>query len=134
MPLEDSGALLGASPELLLRKEGGRFYSLPLAGSARREADPQRDREVGERLMASAKDRHEHRIVTESMRDVLAGRSHHLNMPDSPQLLTTPTLWHLATPVEGEAASPDENALTLACLLHPTPALSGFPHRPRRKS
>ncbi|VFS16916.1 isochorismate synthase [Enterobacter cancerogenus] len=49
-------------------------------------------------------------------------------MPSSPQLITTPTLWHLATPIEGEARE-NENALTLACLLHPTPALSGFPHQ-----
>ncbi len=49
-------------------------------------------------------------------------------MPDARQLITTPTLWHLATPVEGEARE-NENALTLACLLHPTPALSGFPHQ-----
>ncbi|AWQ46064.1 TPA: isochorismate synthase [Serratia marcescens] len=126
VPLEQ-GALLGASPELLLRQDGGRFYSNPLAGSARREADPQRDREVGERLMASAKDRHEHRIVTESMRDVLAGRCRYLNVPQTPELLTTTTLWHLSTPIDGEAASSDENALSLACLLHPTPALCGMP-------
>ncbi|EJD1135174.1 chorismate-binding protein [Escherichia coli] len=42
--------------------------------------------------------------------------------------ITTPTLWHLATPFEGKA-NLQENALTLACLLHPTPALSGFPHQ-----
>lgn len=30
--------------------------------------------------------------------------------------------------MEGEARE-NENALTLACLLHPTPALSGFPHQ-----
>lgn len=61
------------------------------------------------------------------MKAILAPRSHHLSMPSSPQLITTPTLWHLATPVEGDARE-NENALTLACLLHPTPALSGFPH------
>lgn len=33
--------------------------------------------------MASAKDRHEHRIVTESMRDVLAGRCRYLNVPQT---------------------------------------------------
>ncbi|VEA05275.1 isochorismate synthase EntC [Salmonella enterica subsp. salamae] len=38
VPLADGGVLLGASPELLLRKEGERFSSLPLAGSARRQA------------------------------------------------------------------------------------------------
>lgn len=29
----------------------------------------------------------------------------------------------------GGEARENENALTLACLLHPTPALSGFPHQ-----
>ncbi|SQC38314.1 isochorismate synthase [Klebsiella pneumoniae] len=32
VPLSDGGVLLGASPELLLRKEGQHFSSLPLAG------------------------------------------------------------------------------------------------------
>ena len=45
-----------------------------------------------------------------------------------PQLITTPTLWHLATPVEGDARK-TKNALTLACLLHPTPALKRLPHQ-----
>ncbi|MCV2513908.1 isochorismate synthase, partial [Leclercia pneumoniae] len=127
VPLEDGGVLLGASPELLLRKEGSHFSSLPLAGSARRQPDDMLDREAGNKLLASQKDRHEHELVTQAMKSVLETRSHQLTMPASPQLITTPTLWHLATPVEGEARA-DENALTLACLLHPTPALSGFPH------
>ena len=39
VPLSDGGVLLSASPELLLRKEGQHFSSLPLAGSARRQPD-----------------------------------------------------------------------------------------------
>jgi hypothetical protein len=59
------------------------------------------------------------------MKNVLRDRSRELQLPSSPQLVTTPTLWHLGTPFEGKANA-QENALTLACLLHPTPALSGF--------
>jgi len=127
VPLPDGSVLLGASPELLLRKEGETFYSLPLAGSARRQPDDMLDREAGNKLLASEKDRHEHDLVTQAMRTQLSARSAKLTLPDSPQLITTPTLWHLATPIEGQALG-GENALTLACLLHPTPALSGFPH------
>lgn len=130
VPLADGGVLLGASPELLLRKDGERFSSIPLAGSARRQPDEVLDREAGNRLLASEKDRHEHELVTQAMKEVLRERSSELHVPSSPQLITTPTLWHLATPFEGKANS-QENALTLACLLHPTPALSGFPHQPR---
>ena len=133
----DSGALLerlllGASPELLLRKEGERFSSLPLAGSARRQPDDVLDREAGNRLLASQKDRHEHELVTQAMKQILRDRSTELQLPSSPQLITTPTLWHLGTPFEGKANA-GENALTLACLLHPTPALSGFPHQVAKK-
>lgn len=132
VPLPDGGVLLGASPELLLRKEGDRYSSLPLAGSARRQPDDLLDREAGNRLLASEKDRHEHELVTQSMRQTLAPRSVTLSLPETPQLITTPTLWHLATPIEGQA-KPEENALSLACLLHPTPALSGFPHQAAKR-
>ncbi len=43
-----------------------------------------------------------------------------------------PTLWHLATPIAGTALA-EENAMSLACLLHPTPALSGFPHQAAKR-
>ncbi len=130
--IPDGGVLLGASPELLLRKEGERFSSLPLAGSARRQPDDVLDREAGNRLLASQKDRHEHELVTQAMKQILRDRSTELQLPSSPQLITTPTLWHLGTPFEGKANA-GENALTLACLLHPTPALSGFPHQVAKK-
>ncbi|WP_411752637.1 isochorismate synthase [Serratia sp. (in: enterobacteria)] len=126
VPLAE-GALVGASPELLLRKFGDQFHSNPLAGSARRESDPQRDRAVSEQLLVSGKDRYEHQIVTEGMRQVLIGRCSHLNIPAIPELLSTTTLWHLSTPIDGEVADRAENALSLACLLHPTPALCGTP-------
>ncbi|STU61883.1 isochorismate synthase [Klebsiella pneumoniae subsp. ozaenae] len=128
----DSGVLLGASPELLLRKEGQHFSSLPLAGSARRQPDDVLDREAGNRLLASGKDRHEHELVTQAMKSVLGPRSSQLSLPESPQLITTPTLWHLATPIAGTALA-EENAMSLACLLHPTPALSGFPHQAAKR-
>ncbi|TQI81545.1 isochorismate synthase [Serratia fonticola] len=126
VPLEE-GALVGASPELLLRKYGNHFHSNPLAGSARRESDPQRDQDVSKQLLASSKDRYEHQIVTDGMRQVLTGRCSHLHIPATPELLSTSTLWHLSTPIDGEVAERAENALSLACLLHPTPALCGTP-------
>ncbi len=129
LPLPQGGALVGASPELMLRKQGRDFSSCPLAGSARRDTDSQRDREAGDSLMQSTKDRHEHKLVTDAMRATLQPRSRLLSVPDVPSLITTATLWHLATQIDGEALDERENALSLACLLHPTPALSGFPHQ-----
>lgn len=132
VPLADGSVLLGASPELLLRKKGNHFSSLPLAGSARRQSDYELDREVGNRLLISEKDCHEHHLVTQAMKMVLKDRSKNIQISDSPKLISTPTLWHLGTSFEGET-NPQENSLTLACLLHPTPALSGFPHQVAKK-
>ncbi|MXP50216.1 isochorismate synthase [Pantoea sp. Eser] len=129
LPLPEGGALVGASPELMIRKQGRDFSSCPLAGSARRDADPHRDQAAGESLMRSDKDRHEHKLVTDAMRNKLQPRSRMLSVPEVPSLIITATLWHLATLIEGEVLDPRENALSLACLLHPTPALSGFPHQ-----
>lgn len=126
VPLNE-GALVGASPELLLRKYGNQFYSTPLAGSACRFVDPQRDRQAGEQLLRSAKDNHEHQIVIEGISQALSSHSRYLHIPPMPELLSTTTLWHLATPINGEVADKTENALSLACLLHPTPALCGTP-------
>lgn len=126
--LPQGGSLLGASPELLMRMLDRCFYTHPLAGSARREKDSERDRAVGEQLMNSPKDRYEHQLVIDAVRECLRSHSSRLAIPAVPELLTTGALWHLGTVVEGEICGEAENVLSLACLLHPTPALSGFPH------
>ncbi|MFC0139197.1 isochorismate synthase [Erwinia mallotivora] len=134
LPLADGSTLLGASPELLLRKSAEHFSSLPLAGTARRDRhSPERDEATGRQLMQSQKDRHEHQLVTRAMQQLLQPRSTAFAIAQQPQLVSTPTLWHLATPIEGEVRSPQETALSLACLLHPTPALSGYPHAAARQ-
>lgn len=131
VPLPDGGELIGSSPELLLSKRGSSFISQPLAGSAKR--NPEHDQEVAQKLFESAKDRHEHKLVVDSVKKTLSPRCDKLDVPEAPSCITTPTLWHLATTVSGSVAEPErENSLSLACLLHPTPALSGFPHKTAR--
>lgn len=127
VPLSSGAALLGASPELLLRKAGTDFWSCPLAGSARRYPEAAADQQSGQTLMNSEKDRHEHRLVTDAMRNTLQPVSETLSVPSVPELVTTGTLWHLATRIHGTVSHRQQNALELAALLHPTPALSGFP-------
>lgn len=126
LPLPCGGELIGASPELLLLKRGNRFLSNPLAGSARREVDAAADARTAELLLASVKDRHEHRLVIEQMRRQLAPLCRLLQVPAEPELLQTARLWHLSSRIEGELQTP-LSALELACQLHPTPALCGYP-------
>ena len=46
------GAFVGASPELLVRREGARAQTVALAGTTRRSADPAVDDLLGEQLLA----------------------------------------------------------------------------------
>ncbi|MGH8084917.1 MAG: isochorismate synthase [Lysobacter sp.] len=120
-------ALVGASPELLLSRRGGTVRSNPLAGSIARAADPDEDRRRAAALLASAKDRHEHALVVAAVRSGLAPYCCTLDVPASPSLLATPTMWHLSTPIRGELSDPAVGSLQLALALHPTPAVCGHP-------
>lgn len=124
--LPDGGILIGASPELLLRKNGQSLETNPLAGSARRHADPAADEHAAQRLLDSTKDQHEHRLVISDMERQLRPLCRELHIPETPSLMATAKLWHLSTRIEGELTNPI-SALHLACQLHPTPALCGFP-------
>ncbi|MGQ4274382.1 isochorismate synthase [Terrihabitans sp. B22-R8] len=119
--------LVGATPELLVSKTGTRVASHPLAGSAKRLADPVRDEDAARALLACEKDRREHAAMIEAIADVLAPYCRSLCVPETPRLLATKTLWHLATRIEGELRDPDISSLDLAAALHPTPAVCGMP-------
>ena len=54
---------MGASPELLVRRDGARAQTVALAGTTRRSADPAVDDHLGEQLRQSPKNRDEQAIV-----------------------------------------------------------------------
>ncbi|MBB5917431.1 isochorismate synthase [Nocardia transvalensis] len=118
--------LIGASPELVIRKTGPEVVTNPLAGSASRSADPAEDRRRARALRRSAKDLHEHRIVIEAVADALRPYCAELRVPE-PELVRTRTMWHLSTPIQGTLADPGVSSLELAAALHPTPAVCGTP-------
>ncbi|MBM9459611.1 isochorismate synthase [Nocardioides sp. zg-536] len=125
----DGPILVGASPELLVRREGRTITCTPLAGSVPRVADPAEDRRRGEGLRTSAKDLAEHAFVVEAIVHALKGVCEEIEYPASPELMSTDTIWHLATPIRARLTpgSPGPSALRLAQLLHPTPAVGGVP-------
>ena len=127
LPLGQGRRLLGASPELLLRVSGGEVFTHPLAGSARRASEPAQDEAVARELLASRKDQHEHKLVIDEIRRVLTPNCRELAIPQKPTLMSTDTLWHLGTPIAGQLHGSDASVLSLACQLHPTPALCGYP-------
>jgi isochorismate synthase len=126
--------LVGASPELLLRRRGRLIEATPLAGSSQRFGDAGRDRASADRLFDSDKDREEHAVVVEDVRHVLDSFCEDLVHPHEPELLGTANVWHLATPFRGRLHDPSVTALELVAALHPTPAVCGSPRETAREA
>ncbi|EEI79147.1 Isochorismate synthase [Corynebacterium striatum] len=127
-PAGRPGAMLvGASPEVLVKKQGSTVTAFPLAGSAPRQADKARDHLAGQDLLRSAKDLHEHAFVVDHLRRILSPLCTTLDAPTTPELINTNEMWHLGTPIAGTLKEPALTALELAMLVHPTPAICGTP-------
>ena len=119
------GTLVGATPELLVRRTGPSVESLVLAGSARRGEDEAMDREIGAELLESAKDNREHRFSVDSVTEILDGMCDGISS-EGPFLLKLANVQHIATRVTGTTAG-DRSALQIAGSLHPTAAVCGVP-------
>jgi salicylate biosynthesis isochorismate synthase/menaquinone-specific isochorismate synthase len=119
-------AFVGASPELLIRVDGLRASTIALAGSTGRSADAALDEHLGERLLASAKDRHEHALVATGIERVLGEHALWVTRAPEPQVIRIANIQHLATPFRAQLAEPI-GAIELAGLLHPTPAVGAEP-------
>jgi isochorismate synthase len=118
--------LIAASPELLVRREGHRVSTLALAGSTRRSADPAVDAHLGEQLLRNESYREEHAIVARRIERTLRPYAVWVTAAPEPELVTIANIQHLATPIRAQLAAPLD-ALELAGLMHPTPAVGGEP-------
>jgi menaquinone-specific isochorismate synthase len=122
--------LLGATPELLLRRTGRRLSARVLAGTAPRGAGAE-DRRLAESLISSPKDRAEHALAVDSLVRALEPYCTTLDAPAEPDLLTLANVRHLASDVTGLQRSRGPRGsgglLELIGAVHPTAAVCGTP-------
>ena len=121
--------LVGATPELLVRRAGRQVSALVLGGTAPRGADPAQDETLGSELLASAKNTEEHAYAVASIRDALRPLCDVLDVQARPALLKLPNLQHLGTHVRGtltDSGTP-KSAFALAAAMHPPAAVCGTP-------
>ncbi len=118
--------LVGATPELLVRRDQGLVLSRVLAGTIRRTGDDARDLALAASLARSSKDLEEHEYAVRSVADALAPHCSSMNVPETPFVLHLSNVMHLATDVAGVAAD-HATSLALAASLHPTAAVGGMP-------
>jgi menaquinone-specific isochorismate synthase len=118
--------LVGATPELLVRRTGRKVSALVLAGTMPRGATVAEDAELAARLLGSAKDNEEHDYAVASLRDTITPLCQALRVAPRPELLRFANVQHLGTWVHGTLAT-DHSALALAAAVHPTAAVGGTP-------
>jgi menaquinone-specific isochorismate synthase len=123
-------AFVGATPELLVARDGRVVRSLPLAGSVRTSGETGPDEEAIAEMAASAKENFEHRVVVDAVATELSKHCSTLSVPRDPEVLRLRQISHLATSITGELRhDPPQgpSVLELAAWLHPTPAVGGAP-------
>ncbi len=123
--------LVGATPELLLRRAGDEVNSRVLAGTAwPRDGRPQH--QLVTELIDSAKNRGEHTHAVRSLARELEPFCKELDVPSTPEVLRLRNVLHLASDVSGRldpalVENGEAGLLRLTRAVHPTAAVGGTP-------
>jgi para-aminobenzoate synthetase component 1 len=124
-----AGAILSASPELLLEVEGRRARSRPIKGTAARAEDEREDRARAVALLESEKDRAELAMIVDLVRNDLGrvARPGGVRVAGGfPRLESYAGVHHLLADVEAELAE-GKTALDALAALFPGGSISGAP-------
>ena len=100
----DSFAVVGSSPEILVRVRDRRVTIRPLAGTRRRGRDAAEDQELGDELLADAKERAEHLMLLDLGRNDVGrvARIGSVQVTESFQIERYSHVMHICSNVEGE--------------------------------
>ncbi len=138
----DGAQFVGASPELLVARDGDTVRCQPLAGTSSRpdraSTGPNPAAGATDDLRQSPKNVSEHRLVVEAIADALGPLCTALEVPASPDLIHFHNVSHLGTSITGTlsggasgtpsgGSSGPATVLELVAMLHPTPAVGGVP-------
>lgn len=123
--------LIGATPEMLVRRQGDEVFSRVLAGTgwrggAERAGSENPDDAVADFLRGSGKNTEEHGYAAASAARALGPYCDKLDVPERPSVLRLANVVHLATDLTGRLSRP-VSVLELAGALHPTAAVCGTP-------
>jgi anthranilate synthase component 1 len=121
-------SMVGASPEMLVRVEGRRVETHPIAGTRPRGRTPEEDQRLAEELKASEKERAEHVMLVDLGRNDL-GRVCEYGSVRVPQFMALERyshVMHLVSNVEGKLAE-DRDRLDALVSCFPAGTVSGAP-------
>jgi len=118
--------LLGATPELLVRRTGEQVTSRVLAGTVATSSDEQESGELADGMIASHKAREEHAYAVMSVAQALGTHCTDLEVPERPSVLQLANVQHLATDIHAMLVD-ETSVIAIAAALHPTAAVCGTP-------
>jgi anthranilate synthase component 1 len=121
-------SIVGSSPEMLVRVEGGRAETHPIAGTRPRGVTDEDDLRLGEELRRNEKERAEHVMLVDLGRNDL-GRVSEFGSVRVPQYMTLERyshVMHLVSRVEGRLAA-DQDHLDALVACFPAGTVSGAP-------
>ncbi len=128
LPLPDGRRFVGASPELLVRRDGLRATCHPLAGTIALppHVDPQ---DYHAWLLGSSKNLHEHALLADEVVTTLAEHYDSVEADPNPSIVTLRTVAHLGTWIHATSDTIESapHGLELLTWLHPTAAVGGLP-------
>jgi anthranilate synthase component 1 len=125
---EGATAVAGASPEMLVRVEGSRVETRPLAGTRPRGGGDAEDERIGRELLADEKERAEHVMLVDLGRNDLGRvcRFGSVQVPEFMKVERYSHVLHIVSSVIGELQE-DKDALDALVATFPAGTLSGAP-------
>lgn len=117
--------LVGATPEIMVHRNGGLTTSRILAGTTQRLDNVDEAGEIA-RLLSSSDRVRQHRLSVDSAAAALGAHMSGIHVPEAPFVLALPDMLHLVTDICG-VTEPDFSTLALAAAVHPLSSVTGFP-------
>ena len=124
-------AIVGSSPEALVKVTDGRVYTHPIAGSRPRGDSPERDGELADELRADVKERAEHLMLVDLGRNDISKvcRAGTVEVTEFMQVERFSHIMHLVSSVEGDLRD-GVSPIDVFRATFPAGTLSGAP-KPR---
>ena len=120
--------LVGASPEILVRREGDKVTLRPIAGTRKRGATPQRDLELERELLADPKERAEHLMLIDLGRNDVGriAKTGTVKVTETMVVERYSHVMHMVSNVEGQV-EPSLTPMQLLRATFPAGTVTGAP-------
>lgn len=120
--------VIGSSPEMIVKKQGPKVFTCPIAGTRKRGKDPAEDERLKEELLSDEKERAEHVMLVDLARNDM-GRISEFGTVKVTQFMEVQNyshVMHIVSQVEGRKKG-ESHPLDLVASFLPAGTLSGAP-------